>query len=132
MAKRILTAALALTAALMASTAQAGVIDYDMSPVCQAFLPKCQAQCKAPADFIFVCSAGSGPNGGPLVKCDCLQPAQPAGGNQSEQGAAAPRPAAAAAAAAQAAPGRLLPPPPRPCAAAPRLTPPRAVLQGLC
>lgn len=78
------TAVLAAAAILLACTAQAGVIDYDMSPVCAAYLPQCQAQCKAPQDFIFVCSAGSGVGGMPKVKCDCVTPAAPNGGNQSE------------------------------------------------
>lgn len=55
------------------------VVSWDNSPVCVQSLPRCEAQCPAASgkDYIFVCAAGSGPNGGPYVVCQCVAPAAP-------------------------------------------------------
>jgi hypothetical protein len=71
-----------LCAALMLlHSASAVVVRHDNSPVCVANLPLCDAKCKG-QDYFFICSAGSGPDGGPYVVCRCAAPALPVGGNQ--------------------------------------------------
>ncbi len=69
---------------LLGTAVNAAVVDWDNSPICRTNLPACQASCKAPMDYLFVCSAGSGPGGGPSVKCNCVTSAEPSNGNQRE------------------------------------------------
>lgn len=73
----------ALAAASLAVVAQAGIIDHDNSAVCLSYMAQCQANCPASQDFIYVCSAGGGVGGAPSIKCQCVTPAAPGGGDQS-------------------------------------------------
>jgi hypothetical protein len=72
----------ALAAASLAVVAQAGIIDHYNSAVCVSTLPQCQAKCRPPSDYIFVCSAGGGIGGAPLINCQCVVPTAPGGGDQ--------------------------------------------------
>ena len=85
MVRRCLACAVVLALACTVPV-MGGIIDYDNSPPCVAALPMCQQKCQPPTDFIFVCSAGGGLNGGPRIKCDCVTPQQPPGGNQRAWG----------------------------------------------
>jgi hypothetical protein len=72
--------ALVLLLAFTGLTAlQAQVVRTDMSPVCNSFMPQCEAKCKRGETFIYVCSAGNGPRGGPYIICRCAAPKLPVG-----------------------------------------------------
>jgi hypothetical protein len=79
-------------AGVSASEAAAGtgtgtneLVDHDMSPVCQATLPQCRAECapKQGTVMLYQCSAGNGLNGGPAINCQCVIPGKPSGGDQA-------------------------------------------------
>jgi hypothetical protein len=57
----------------------ASIVRSDNSPICNSILPRCQAKCPNGQDFMYVCSAGNGPNGGPYILCQCVAPALPVG-----------------------------------------------------
>jgi hypothetical protein len=79
-------ARLLLVAALAHAAAAAPVVRHDNSPICVTTFPACQAKCRG-QEYFFMCSAGSGPEGGPYVICRCAVPAAPVGGPvQSEWG----------------------------------------------
>jgi hypothetical protein len=62
--------------------ATADVVSQDNSDVCRAVLPECEAKCRNQrSEMFFICSAGSGPMGGPNIVCRCAQAARPVGGN---------------------------------------------------
>eukprot|EP00882_Tetradesmus_deserticola_P014960 GHRQ01015918.1.p1 GENE.GHRQ01015918.1~~GHRQ01015918.1.p1 ORF type:complete len:256 (+),score=75.43 GHRQ01015918.1:280-1047(+) len=69
----------ALLLLLLGAAEAAPTIRTDNSPVCNQIFPQCQAKCKQGLDFMFVCSAGNGPNGGPYILCQCVAPALPVG-----------------------------------------------------
>lgn len=78
---RMATAALLalLSAMLLGRAFAASVSRTDNSPVCNSYAPACEAQCRQGQEYMFVCSAGNGPNGGPYVLCQCVAPAMPVG-----------------------------------------------------
>jgi hypothetical protein len=84
-----LAALRACAALLLLRGACAAVVRHDNSPVCVSSLPLCDSKCRG-QDYFFICSAGSGPDGGPYMVCRCAAPAPPLGPQQQgEQGARA-------------------------------------------
>jgi hypothetical protein len=75
-----LSAALLPVLLLLLGCAQAApTVRTDNSPICNTVFPQCQAKCKQGQDYMFVCSAGNGPQGGPYILCQCVAPAMPVG-----------------------------------------------------
>lgn len=74
-----------LCVALFCSSAAAQIIRSDNSPVCNTYLPQCEAKCKRGEAYIFVCSAGNGPQGGPYIICRCAAPFTPVGPPQQSK-----------------------------------------------
>lgn len=73
-----------LALALLISSAAAQIVRSDNSPVCNTYFPQCEAKCKRGEAFIFVCSAGNGPQGGPYIICRCAAPLMANPPQQSE------------------------------------------------
>ncbi|KAF8065917.1 hypothetical protein HT031_002978 [Scenedesmus sp. PABB004] len=69
----------ALLLALLARAGAESTMRTDSSPICQSVLPQCEAKCRQGQEYMFVCSAGNGPNGGPYMLCQCVAPALPVG-----------------------------------------------------
>lgn len=69
---RFCLAGFALALAITSTSAQ--IVRSDNSPVCNTYLPQCEAKCKRGEAYIFVCSAGNGPQGGPYIICRCAAP----------------------------------------------------------
>lgn len=74
-----ISAALLPVLLLLGSAHAAPTVRTDSSPICNSVFPACQAKCPRGQDYMFVCSAGNGPQGGPYVLCQCVAPAMPVG-----------------------------------------------------
>jgi hypothetical protein len=74
-----ISAALLPVLLLLGSAQAAPTVRSDNSPICNSVFPQCQAKCKQGQDYMFVCSAGNGPQGGPYILCQCVAPAMPVG-----------------------------------------------------
>jgi hypothetical protein len=82
---RLLFAAAVALLSFACTPAHAQVIRSDNSPVCNTYLPQCEAKCKRGEAYIFVCSAGNGPRGGPYLICRCAAPKLPVGPAQQSE-----------------------------------------------
>lgn len=72
-------------AVFLCQAAEAQIVRSDNSPVCNTYLPQCEAKCKRGEAYIFVCSAGNGPQGGPYIICRCAAPFTPVGPPQQSK-----------------------------------------------